>query len=220
MKIKIWMDMNAAANASRYFKRAKEVEEAAVKKRPKPRRGPKAWYERFRWSFTSHGELVLIGKNQEQNLRLLRKYAGPHDWLFHADIPGSAVVLLMGDRDKREAAQLAACFSSAWKRNYASMDVYAFRKGQINFSGPLMKGTFQVIGDREWFRNEPLGLKLSMDEEQRLNILSLHHTQSGFAKVFPGNTPKHKVAHILEEWGVVQEDVLSLLPDRLRLIIE
>jgi len=219
MKIKLWMDLNAAANASRYYKRAKELEEEAIKKRPKLKRPPKEWYEHFRWSFGNSGELILIGKNQEQNIRLVRKYAIGVHWLCHADIPGAATVLLLGDRDLKEAAQLAGVFSSAWKRGYAAADVYAFKKEQINFSGPLMKGTYQIIGERQWFRNVPLGLKLALDEKNRLNIYSLFSRREAFAEVYPGREKKERVARELEKTlGIDPEDALALLPEGLRLI--
>ncbi len=137
-------------------------------------RKEKQWYEKFHWFFTSTGMLAVGGRDAQQNDMINSKYFSDNDLFFHAEIFGaSAVVLKDGlgaDRDtKEEAAQFAACYSSAWESGMKVVDVYAMRRDQISkLTGKA--GSFLLSGEREWHRNTQLSLVMFM-KDGRLNAV-------------------------------------------------
>ncbi|EET90378.1 MAG: NFACT RNA binding domain-containing protein [Candidatus Micrarchaeales archaeon] len=128
----------------------------------------KEWYEKFHWFFTSHGSLAIGGRDAQQNELLNSKHFDENDLFFHADIFGASVVILKGGagadkEEKAEVAAFAASYSSAWKKMLVSVDVYAMRRDQISKStnkGSLGQGSFLMKGEREWYRNTPLGIAM------------------------------------------------------------
>ncbi|MFA6049378.1 MAG: NFACT RNA binding domain-containing protein [Candidatus Micrarchaeia archaeon] len=135
----------------------------------------KEWFERFRWFRTSGGFLVVGGKDASQNEAVVAKYSQASDLFFHADIQGASVTILKTEnhpgkvaaQDKLEAAQFAASNSSAWKRAFGSVDVYSVNVSQLSKKSQgefVSKGSFVMKGQREWFRNTELGLRLGFNE--------------------------------------------------------
>ena len=124
-----------------------------------------------------------------------------NDLFFHADIQGgSAVVLKDGtnatEQEKKEVAQFAASFSNAWKNANAAVDVYAVKKDQVSqhaHGGYVAAGAFAIIGQREWFRNTPLGLKIGK-EGNRVFVLPLLHSKKleNEIALFPSKNGKEK----------------------------
>jgi len=112
-----------------------EVEEAY---KPIVKRRKKAWYEKFRWFYTSENQLVVGGKDAVTNEILIKKHTEPKDFVFHADIAGAPFVVLKTERKIPsqqsicEAAQLAASHSRAWKANFSAIDVYWILPEQVS----------------------------------------------------------------------------------------
>lgn len=204
MKIELDTELNAYQNAVRYFELAKELRKkldgmraalqeidrkiAEEKRRLEEQAREiesqkrviveKEWYERFNWSLTSSGKLVLIGKDERQNEFLVRNYLKDNDLFFHADIKGSAAVILLNgiqsDLDERlEVAQLAASYSRAWKEGIGYVNVYCVKADQVTKSsmeGYLGTGGFLIKGEREWYKNTPLSLKLGISNGKLLIV--------------------------------------------------
>jgi predicted ribosome quality control (RQC) complex YloA/Tae2 family protein len=132
----------------------------------------KEWYEKFHWSLARNGMLVIGGRDAHQNELINAKHFEDNDLFFHADIFGASVVILKdgsgADKDTREeVAQFAACYSSAWKDNLHTVDVYAMRRDQVSKSkskGTLGTGSFLLSGEREWYRNMSLELVMYVNE--------------------------------------------------------
>ncbi|HUC38716.1 MAG TPA: NFACT RNA binding domain-containing protein, partial [Candidatus Acidoferrum sp.] len=132
----------------------------------------KEWYEKFHWFFTSNNMLVIGGRDAQQNELLNSKHFEDKDLFFHANIFGASVTILKdgansAKEDREEAAQLAACYSSAWKEGLNVVDVYAMRREQVSKStskGSIASGSFLLSGEREWFRNVPLSLVFFVKE--------------------------------------------------------
>ena len=93
------------------------------------------------------------------------------DLFFHADLHGAPYTILMlqgknkddiQEVDKEQAAVIAATFSSAWKANFTSTDVYQVNADQVSFSAPsgesLARGSIMVRGQRNYFKNIQLRL--------------------------------------------------------------
>jgi predicted ribosome quality control (RQC) complex YloA/Tae2 family protein len=189
MDVRIDFTLSAQQNADSYYKHSKKlaakkegaekaiqeltkklVEERGRSAEEEKRRlvvtRQKEWYEKFHWFFTSDSLLAIGGRDAHQNELLNAKYFEDNDLFFHADIFGASAVILKGGvhaspNAKEEAAQFAACFSSAWERMLSSVDVYALKKEQVTKStnkGSLGTGSFLLKGEREWFRGAKLQL--------------------------------------------------------------
>jgi predicted ribosome quality control (RQC) complex YloA/Tae2 family protein len=196
IEIEIDFTRSAQENADEYYQRAKKLvqkkegaEKAVremrqrlekVKKKDAAFEGPKKaikiqkkeWYEKFHWFFTSNGMLVIAGKDAHQNELLNSKHFDDKDLFFHANIFGAPVTILKDGLDsaveiRQEVAQFAASFSSAWKENLNTIDVYAMRREQVSKStgkGSLGTGSFLLSGERDWYRSVRLSLVLFLKD--------------------------------------------------------
>lgn len=190
MKISLFYDRSVHENAAYYYQLAKEareklkgVKEAIAetekelketekksKKEVRIKR-QKEWFEKYHNATTGNGLLIIGGRNAQQNDQLVSKHMEQDDLFFHADIQGGTVVVLKGgvgatDADLTEAAQFAACFSNAWKNANASVDVYAVKKDQLTkkvSGGFIPTGAFAILGERKWFRDTKLVLRLGIN---------------------------------------------------------
>lgn len=210
-------------NAARYYEGSKEARsklagalEAKVQKEkelervedfvPEVREVKKKlrrkWYEKFKWFTSSDGFLVIGGKDAKQNELIYSKYINPGDKVFHADIPGAALVVIQSDgrevseEAKREASEFSAASSKAWGKGLGAIDVYCIDPVQISKSPPsglaLAKGAFFVSGERSWYRNTEVKLSIGVafsDGEVRVltgPVMSLRRNASYFITIKPG----------------------------------
>lgn len=130
---------------------------------------PKYWYEKYRWSITRNGYIVIAGRDSSQNETIVRKYLGEKNIFLHADIHGApATILIKNGREPSEddlfdAATIAACYSKAWKEGFAYVDVYWVHGNQVSKTPPsgeyLSKGAFMIYGERNYLR---IALKLGI----------------------------------------------------------
>jgi predicted ribosome quality control (RQC) complex YloA/Tae2 family protein len=195
MEIEIDYTRSAYENAGHYYDRAKklsqkqqgaakalkdlgaQLEDAKAKAERKSEVKvsmilKKEWYEKFHWTKTSNGMLVIGGRDAHQNEMLNSKYFTETDLFFHADIFGAAVTILKdgtsANKEVRdEVANFTACYSSAWKQGLRVIDVYSMRREQVTKSsqkGSLGTGSFLLKGEREWYRNCPLELIFFVDK--------------------------------------------------------
>ncbi len=233
MEIEIDFTKNAQQNANDYYNKAKKLEskkegaKAAVEDLEKRleeenrkmdeaekaasapiKKGERRWYEKFHWFYTSSGKLAVGGRDAQQNELVNSKYFEDNDLFFHADIFGASVTILKGGRDsdeeeRKEVAQFAGCYSSAWKNMQKSVDVYALTREHVGKStdkGSLGTGSFLLSGEREWFRNVELSLVMFVSEG--LNVVpgsafEKIKAQKGitlFATVEQGNKQKSDAA--------------------------
>ena len=189
-------------NAATYYERAKKAEkkvkgaekaieetlfrieklrqrkEIVVEETSKPikKRRKKAWYEKFRWFYTSENLLVVGGKDAVTNEILIKKHTEPHDLVFHADIAGAPFVIIKAEgktpsqKSITEAAQLAASYSRAWKAKFSAIDVYWVHPEQVSKTPPsgeyLKRGAFMIRGKKNYVRRTPLQLAIGIDIER------------------------------------------------------
>ena len=66
----------------------------------------KAWYERYRWFFTTGGLLAVGGRDSSSNSSIIRKHLEPGDAVFHAEVGGSPFFVLKGALAEGQAAQM------------------------------------------------------------------------------------------------------------------
>lgn len=140
------------------------------------KQAPKYWYERYHWSITRGGFLVVAGRNAHQNEVVVKKYLSDNDIFLHADVHGAPATILLthgampGLGDLEDAATLAACYSKAWKAGFSYVEVYWVRGSQVSKTPPpgeyLGKGAFMVYGERHYLRvplRLGIGLRLFCD---------------------------------------------------------
>ena len=134
----------------------------------------------------------------------------PYDIVFHADILGAPFVLIKTEGKKpteqtiREAAQLAASYSSAWRETLEAVNVYWVSPEQVSKSPPsgqyLEKGSFVIQGLKNYIRHVPLqvaiGIKIENDYPMVIGGPSeaIMKQTSIYVKVFPGNQTSSKLA--------------------------
>jgi predicted ribosome quality control (RQC) complex YloA/Tae2 family protein len=177
-------------NAGRYYDEIKKYKKkmdgaAAAMARVIPKRIPKRrdivplkkqWYHRFRWFTTSDGVVAIGGKDASQNEELVKKYMAGGDLFVHADVHGASVVIVKGKTGHMdEVAQFAASYSGAWRSGHASADVYAAAPSQVSKtpeSGEYVaRGSFIVRGERQYFRNVPLGVAIGLMLEPHAAVI-------------------------------------------------
>jgi predicted ribosome quality control (RQC) complex YloA/Tae2 family protein len=154
-----------------------------IMKEPKlpPVKREKAWYEKFRWFQSSDDLLVIGGKDATTNEILIKKHMEPHDIVFHADITGAPFVIIKtegkqpSEQSLKEAAQLAASYSRAWKETLGAVGVYWVHPKQISKSPPsgqyLKKGSFIIRGTKNYIRNVPLAVAIGVQIEDHARII-------------------------------------------------
>jgi len=155
------------------LKKLKIKEEISL---PTPTAHPvkKEWYEKFHWFSSSEGYLVLGGRDAVTNEILLKKYTDSNDVILHTDIPGSpfGVIKTKGSQPSenviKEAAQMVASYSKAWRMGVSTIDVYWIKPEQVSKTPPsgeyLPRGSFMIHGSRNYLKNVPLKLAVGIKE--------------------------------------------------------
>ncbi len=245
MNITLFYNKSVHENAAHYYQLAKEarvktegvkkaIEETnkeltksskADKKQMKVKRN-KEWYEKFHFSFTSEGKLMIGGRNAQQNDQLFSKHTDPTDLFYHADIQGASALIVKGGTDattqeKQEAAQFSACFSNAWKNGNASVDVYCVKPTQVSKHSPggfIASGAFAITGEREWFRGTKLSLRIGLDSKGAIAVVSDSSklTLEKQLVIIPALSGKDKGAiakSLSKRFAIHSDEFLQLLPN-------
>ncbi len=123
----------------------------------------KEWYEKFRWTKTSKGFLVAIGKDSGTNEILIKKHLEENDLVIHTQAQGSPFGLIKNAKDKvskeeiEEAMQFVCCFSKQWARGYGNADAFWVLPNQISKKAQsgeyISKGAFMIRGKKNIVKN-------------------------------------------------------------------
>ncbi len=171
----------------------------------------RAWFEKFWWFHTSEDFLTVGGKDAVTNEVLIKKHTASHDLVFHADIAGAPFVLLKTEgrtpsqESIREAAQLAATHSRAWKAKFSAIDVYWVHPEQVSKSPPsgehLKKGAFMIRGKKNYVRKVPLRVAIGIDFRTTPPALTggpinaVKDKTDIFVEIVPGDHSSSRLAH-------------------------
>ena len=168
----------------------------------------RGWHERFRWFRASTGELVVGGRDEQNNEALVSHHADKNDMVFHAEIRGAPIVVVKSSGNPspealRQAAQFAASYSRGWREGLGSMSVYHVKPDQISKSAPtgeyLPKGSFHIQGKRNYVKTE-LRMAIGLSRKgQHVEMVSgppeaVAHITPRYMELTPGNTPAKRLA--------------------------
>lgn len=141
----------------------------------------RAWFQRYRWFFTSDGFVAVGGRDSSSNSALIRKQMGAQDRVFHADTFGSPFFVLK-DAGKastvsiEEVSDATVCFSRAWRDATHGTGAYWVLPEQVKKAAPsgqfLPKGSFVIEGRRNYVRASPLKLAVGLVRHSDSLILS------------------------------------------------
>ncbi len=197
MRVEIDLRASVNENAGRYFalskkfrkklggiekgerelarKAAAEKAEGQTHRRTATKKREKKWYEKYHWSFTSEGLLMVAGKDAKSNENLVTKLMQEGDLYFHAGIHGAAHTIIksegkkIGENSKKQAAAFAAVFSSAWREKLPGVDVYSANPEQVTKEAPsgeaIGMGAFMIYGKREWYKKTPLEFSIGYKKD-------------------------------------------------------
>lgn len=155
---------------------AKQKESVAFSKMRK-----KSWYERYRWFYTSDGDLAIGGRDSSSNSSIIRKHLEKTDRVFHAEIFGSPFFILKSGEAARpaglnEVAHATVCFSRAWRESMYGLSAYWVNPEQIRRAAPsgqfLPRGSFAIDGQRNFVRVSTLKLGVGLSETDGGYVLS------------------------------------------------
>jgi Predicted RNA-binding protein homologous to eukaryotic snRNP len=217
-----------------------QIEERVSESRISVRK--REWYERFRWSFTRNGLLILAGIDADQNESIVKKYLDLNDVFLHADIQGAAATVLKCEKepteeDIRDAATIAAAYSKAWKVGLSYIEVFWVKGDQVSKSPPsgeyLPKGSFMVYGKKNYLK-VPLELYLCLENYEGSyrpfvgSEESVRRRCEKYVKLVPGeedpSQATEKVIRVLQkETGLkglraLKKDIERLLPGRTKVL--
>ena len=200
----------------------------------------KRWYQDYHWFFTSHGFLVVCGKNHGQNEEIVKRHCQTHDLYFHSEVAGSGSAILKNTErrqvsplDLEEAGNFVICMSRAWQSKVADAAywVYPDQVSKTTQTGEFVQaGSFIIRGTRNRIPNTELVLGIAIHEdpikkETRLmcgpyrslaNIDKSHKV-----KVVPGKASRNKTTekiakslHLTTRWKTAID---VLLPQGIQL---
>lgn len=141
----------------------------------------KHWYDRFRWFVSSDGFLVVGGRDADTNEEIFKKYMEKRDIVFHTQTPGAPLTVVktggkeVPDSTLQEVSQFAVSYSSLWKAGQFSGDCYWIKSEQVTKtpeSGEyLKKGAFVIRGERNYFKDVPLGIAVGLELKGETRII-------------------------------------------------
>ena len=141
----------------------------------------KNWYERYRWFFTSDGNLAIGGRDSSSNSSIIRKHLEKNDKVFHADIFGSPFFILKDGENAtpaslNEVAHATVCFSRAWRESMYGLTAYWINPEQVKKAAPsgqfLPKGSFTIEGHRNFVKVSTLKLGLGIIKQNDSFLLT------------------------------------------------
>ena len=117
------------------------------------------WYHKYHWWFTKNNFLVIGGKNDTDNEKIVKTYLKDDDLYFHCEEPGSGSFILITDNrtpdliDIDETAEGVMCLSNQWNTSFNYGNVIYVKGSQVSKTPPsgeyITKGSFMLYGKKE-----------------------------------------------------------------------
>ena len=180
-------------------------------------------YQKYRWFFTSSGNLVVGGKSALQNDEIINVMKGKKiDFtIMHTSSPGSPFSIIFSEEepstaDLHEGAIFTASFSKAWKNLRKNEEIHIFKISQLKKGWGMKTGTWGVVGAINKI-SVKLGLVLTKQKGKLRGVPeeSVKSKKDILLRIYPGKIDKvnmlPKISMELEE-GFSQDEILSALP--------
>jgi len=180
-------------------------------------------YQKYRWFFTSSGNLVVGGKSALQNDEIINVMKGKKiDFtIMHTSSPGSPFSIIFSEKepspnDLHESAIFTASFSKAWKSLRKNEEIHIFKISQLKKGWGMKTGTWGVVGAINKI-SVKLGLVLTKQKGKLRGVPeeSVKSKKDILLRIYPGKIDKvnmlPKISMELEE-GFSQDEILSALP--------
>ena len=206
-------DMERRAEGARVALKQTEREISGYKRRqvkapdkPEMRSRRPEWYEKFRWFFSTEGNLVISGRDARSNEGLVRRHLEERDIYAHADVHGAPSTVVkagkgeVGSIAKEEACIQALIHSSTWKAGTTAGDVYWVSADQVTkrpTSGEFVaRGSFVIRGKRNYIRNLEARCGVGWIDDRFVcgPLGAIQHHCGRNLEVVPGNRKKSDVA--------------------------
>ncbi len=180
-------------------------------------------FRKYRWFFTSSGNLVIGGKSAEQNEEIMKKHSESRDKyvVMHTSAPGSPFTLIKepSKKDLDEMATFTACFSQQWKKNQEEAEVDIFSIEQVNKDKKMKTGTFGVTGK---IQRRKVELELTLDfQKGKLRGVPFSVVKKPFVLLTPGSLTKEQATDELLKiiknkfnYIMTKEEIMAALPSK------
>jgi predicted ribosome quality control (RQC) complex YloA/Tae2 family protein len=176
------------------------------------------WFEKYIWSFTRNGFLVIAGRNADQNESLVKKYLSDEDIYMHAEIHGAPSTIIktqgqdLGEADLMDAAVIAASYSRAWKVGAGYVDVFWVKGSQVSKTPPsgeyITKGAFMVYGKKNYLRGVRLELAVGLEPVEGGYLRVITGSEQAvksrswiYASIVPGDNPEESLGEFMARIG-------------------
>ena len=170
------------------------------------------WYHKYHWWFTKNNFLVIGGKNNTDNEKIVKTYLKEDDLYFHCEEPGSGSFILITEKrtpeliDIDETAEGVMCLSNQWNTSFNYGNVIYVKGSQVSKTPPgefITKGSFMLYGKKEMIKvsSYTLGYCLYNKTELMLapyRIINRHSSTRNLKLVPRNDIKKMKGKHITE----------------------
>lgn len=181
-------------------------------------------YKKYRWFYTSAGNLAVGGKNSAQNDALLNRILKTRKEfvVMHTEEPGSPFTAIISDiikvtkKEIEECATFTACFGKTWKSGKREAVIHIFSSSQLYKSKKMPEGTWGVAGKIEKI-SVPLKLVLAKQDStlRALPEKSVRSKRDILLFIRPGRIKKEEIlAKLAVELDnhFSQSEILAALP--------
>ncbi len=248
MDIELFWEESVEKNAERYYNKAKKLKgkidgvhkaidilkekikhsEKRHKKRKRLRNTKKEWYEKFRWFFTSNGNLCIAGRSAHTNEMVIKKYLEDNDLVFHTTMPKSPFGVLKDGKDAskeelQEVANFIASYSNAWERGLGSTDVFYVNPDQVTKeaqAGEYMgTGSFMIYGEKNFLVGR-INLCATLMNKKITCAPQSACDEDFIVKIVPGTTKVSRVAKKIKSIYKYAnlDEVIRVLPGEANII--
>ncbi|MGL4669039.1 MAG: ribosome rescue protein RqcH [Methanobacteriaceae archaeon] len=234
-KGKINGTLMAIERTKKELKKIESKKEIAIENVKVPKKRVKKdlkWFEKLRWFLSSDNVLVVGGRDANSNEIVVKKYLDNNNVYMHSDIHGAPSVAIKTEVDNlnenllKESAIFAASFSSAWSKQYGSLDVYWVKPEQVSKtpqSGEfLAKGSFVVRGTRNYVRGASVKVAIGIVDFEGKRLMAgpvdaLEKHSNEYVIIKSGYTKKEQIAKsilskINKDNLIDLDDVVRVLP--------
>ena len=211
-----------------FNKRQKGLDKAQAARANRVQPTKQFWFERYKWFITSHGRLVIAGKDAHTNDNIVKKHLKDTDVYAHADLHGAPSTILKDgqkaeDSDLREACHFALAQSKGWVAALTDGSAYWVYPDQVSKTPEagefVPRGAFIIRGKRNYEHHLPIELavgEILYQKERKVMCGPTDAVRAQSEKYFvivPGRGKAGRTAaEMAKEFNVPEEEVSRILP--------